>query len=274
MGKGSKAPEYPTTTVNTGLFGKTVTNKNGSKFKATGFQKNLVNTAQSGALNALSEYLNPNYDSEEFRQADDYYTNKMNNQLQNNYLAPALTKNLLRGSTASDVMRGFASDLANTEYERQQDYRDQQLNKLQAALLGYNNIYDIAKGVTGLSNSLANSIGSYNMNRAQLNNQSSGIGDALGSLGSMAGQLGSAAILASDRRLKENIEKLDEVDGINIYKFDYINGGDKNQVGVIAQEIEDKYPECVVKDWEFLKVDYSKLPEKVQQRIKELGGQE
>ena len=72
----------------------------------------------------------------------------------------------------------------------------------------------------------------------------------------------------SDIRVKENLEKLDTVDGINIYRFDYINGA-KNQVGVIAQEMQEKCPECVI-DGDILRVDYSKLPEKVQARIEEL----
>lgn len=195
MGSKSKAPEYNKTTVNTKLFGKTTTDKNGSVFTPKKFQKNLVNIAQGGITNALTEYLNPNYDSEEFRQADDYYTNKMNNQLQNSYLNPALSNNLLRGSTASDIMRGFGTDLANTEYERQKDYRDQQLSKLQAALLGYNTIYDIAQGTTGLSNNLANAISNYNLQKTQYENQNSGLGAALGGIGSVASGIGSVGSL-------------------------------------------------------------------------------
>ena len=68
---------------------------------------------------------------------------------------------------------------------------------------------------------------------------------------------------------KENIEKLDTVYGINIYRFDFIDGA-KNQVGVIAQEMQEKCPECVVENGDYLAVDYSKLPEKVQARIEEL----
>ena len=189
MGSKKKAPEYNTTTVNTGLFGKTTTSKTGSIFKPTKFQKNLVKTSQGGITNALNEYLNPNYDTEEFRQADDYYTNKLNNVLQNNYLNNALNNNLLRGSTAADIMRGFGQDLANTEYERQRQYRDDQLSKLQAALLGYNTIYDISKGTTGLSNALANSISNYNLQKTQIDNANSGsgLGSALGGIGSIAG---------------------------------------------------------------------------------------
>lgn len=188
MGKGSKAPEYPTTTVNTGLFGSSTTNKSGSTFKPTEFQKNLVGVTEANAVNALSNYLNPDYESEDYKRGDEYYTNKMNTQLQNNYLNPALNRNLLRGSTASDIMRGFANDLATNEYARQNDYRDQQLQNYMAAMMPYTTIYDMSKGTTGLSNSLANNIANYNLSKYQLDNQSSSnLGAALGAIGTIGG---------------------------------------------------------------------------------------
>jgi hypothetical protein len=69
--------------------------------------------------------------------------------------------------------------------------------------------------------------------------------------------------------LEENIEKLDTVEGINIYKFDYINGA-KNQVGVIAQEVMNIPGAVVTQNDGYYAVDYSKLPIKVQERIEEL----
>lgn len=193
--KKSSAPQYPITISTTGgLFGSSTTTPFGTTFNPNSFQKNLVKESETGALNSLKEYLNPNYDSEAFHQADDYYTNKMNGILENNYLNPALQRGLLRGSTATDVMRGFAGDLANTEYERQQDYKNQQLQNLQAALLGYNNIYDISNGVTGLSSALANSIADYNADIYKTQNSksnSSGLGSLLGGVGSLASGIGS-----------------------------------------------------------------------------------
>lgn len=189
MGKNS-APEYPTTTVKTGLFGKSTTNKEGSTFTPTSFQKNLIGVTEQNAIPSLTNYLNPDYESEDYKRGDEYYANKMNTMLQNNYLNPALSRNLLRGSTASDIMRGFASDLAANEYERQNNYRDQQLQNYMAAMLPYTTIYDMSKGTQGLSSSLANSLASYNLNKYQLENQSSGLGSALGGLGSLAGGAG------------------------------------------------------------------------------------
>ena len=189
MGKNS-APEYPTTVADTGLFGRSTTNKKGSTFTPTEFQKNLIGVTEQNAIPSLTNYLNPDYESEDYKRGDEYYTNKMNTQLQNNYLNPALSRNLLRGSTASDIMRGFANDLAANEYERQNNYRDQQLQNYMAAMLPYTTIYDISKGTQGLSSSLANSLASYNLNKYQLENQGSGLGSALGGLGSLAGGTG------------------------------------------------------------------------------------
>lgn len=184
---GSKKKSYPTTTVDTGLFGSSTTNGSGSTFTPTEFQKNLIGVTENNAVGALNNYLNPDYNSEDYRRGDEYYTNKMQGVLQNQYLNPALSRNLLRGSTASDIMRGFANDLATSEYERQNDYKNQQLQNYMAAMLPYTTVYDMSKGTQGLSQSLANSIASYQL--AQ--NKSSGLGSLLGGTGSLLGGLGS-----------------------------------------------------------------------------------
>lgn len=184
MGKKSKTPAYPTTTINTGLFGKSTTSQSGTTYKPTEFQKRLVGVTENNAVNSLNNYLNPNYESADYKRGDEYYTNKMQNQLQNNYLSPALSRNLLRGSTANDIMRGFANDLAASEYERQQDYRDQQLQNYMASMMPYTTIYDMQQGTSGLSQALSNSVANYNLNNKS---KSSGLGSLLGSAGGLMG---------------------------------------------------------------------------------------
>ena len=191
MGKGSSSKAvYPTTTVNTGLFGSSTTSASGSTFKPTTFQKNLVGVTESSAIPALQNYLNPDYESEDYKRGDEYYTNKMQGMLQNQYLNPALRNNLLRGSTAQDVYRGFANDLASSEYERQQNYRDQQLQNYMAAMMPYTTVYDMSKGTMGLSQALANSIANYNLANSK-SSSGSGIGSILGGAGNFAGGVGS-----------------------------------------------------------------------------------
>lgn len=257
MGK-KKAPKQPTTVTDTGLFGTTTTSSKGSVFDPTNFQSQFVANAENAMLNAQRAYNN----REIAQEAIDNMNNQYQLDFQNQMLAPALSKGWLRGSTAQDV-----ATVANQDYQRRRyDLVNEELTRQQQALANnlanYMTIYDISKGVTGLSNALNQANSNYALQKAQMDNANAiGWGDALGAT------VGSAALM-SDIRVKENLEKLDTIDGINIYRFDYING-DKNQIGVIAQEMQEKCPECVI-EGNILRVDYSKLPEKVQARIKEL----
>jgi hypothetical protein len=268
MGK-KKAPAQPTTKADMGLFGSTTTGSFGSTFNPTDFQKTFVNNAQNAMLNAQNAYNN----REIAQEAVDNMNRQYQTDFQNQLLVPALSKGWLRGSTAQDV-----ATVANQDYQnRRYDLVNQELQRNQQALANnlanYMTIYDISKGVTGLSNALNQANANYALQAHQMNNANRiGWGDLMAmqqSNNEAAGQVAMAAAMMSDIRLKENLQKLDTVDGINIYKFDYINGA-KDQVGVIAQEMQEKCPECVTTKGEYLAVDYSKLPEKVQARIEEL----
>ena len=270
MGKGKKVDDkVPTTTTDMGLFGSTKTGHFGSTFNPTDFQTQLVNNAENAILKAQNAYNN----REIAQEAVDNMNRQYQTDFQNQLLAPALSKGWLRGSTAQDVATVANQDYQNRRYDLVNQELNRQQQNLANNLANYMTMYDISKGVTGLSNSLNSQIANFQL-EAQKANQASAdaryaanmklIGNSLAAGGDVA----KAAILASDIRVKENIEKLDTIDGINIYKFDYINGA-KNQVGVIAQEMQEKCPECVI-EGDILRVDYSKLPEKVQARIEEL----
>lgn len=266
MGK-KKAPAQPTTKSDMGLFGSTTTGAFGSTFNPTDFQKTFVNNAENAMLNAQNAYNN----REVAQEAVDNMNRQYQTDFQNQLLSPALSKGWLRGSTAQDV-----ATVANQDYQnRRYDLVNQELQRNQQALANnlanYMSMYDISKGVTGLSNALNQANSNYALQAAALNNANgTDWGGMLGGAGTLLGGAAKVApiVMSSDIRVKENLKKLDTIDGINIYKFDYINGA-KNQVGVIAQEMQEKCPECVI-DGDILRVDYSKLPEKVQARIEEL----
>lgn len=78
-------------------------------------------------------------------------------------------------------------------------------------------------------------------------------------LGQMAGQIGAAAV-ASDRRLKVNVQKVGELpSGLTVYDYDYVWGGPR-QRGVMAQEVMHVIPDAVICDQAgYLAVDYSKV---------------
>jgi hypothetical protein len=63
--------------------------------------------------------------------------------------------------------------------------------------------------------------------------------------------LGGAAIMASDIRMKENIKKVGNLNGLNVYEFDYKpefkdEAGYGRFIGVMAQEVETVRPDAVV----------------------------
>ena len=58
------------------------------------------------------------------------------------------------------------------------------------------------------------------------------------------GSIASAAILASDIRIKENLERDGTWNGFSVYKYNYI-GDDTPRRGVIAQEVEETRPEAI-----------------------------
>lgn len=90
------------------------------------------------------------------------------------------------------------------------------------------------------------------------------VGKAIGSAAKAVGSFFKK--LFSDKRVKENIVKVAEIGGLNIYKFNYNWDKDTEQYGVIAQELlGTKYESAVFIDEEtgLYKVDYEKLNEMV-----------
>lgn len=91
-----------------------------------------------------------------------------------------------------------------------------------------------------------------------------GLGGLAGGIGGLGGAGGLGALLGlSDRRLKENLVKVNEDAGLNIYTYNFI-GDPISHTGFIAQEVYEKYPECIKRGgpdpltdpW---MIDYSKL---------------
>lgn len=77
---------------------------------------------------------------------------------------------------------------------------------------------------------------------------------------------GSAFQQVSSKKVKEHIKDLSEDEArkilnVRAVSFDYIEkvGGEKNQRGVIAEEIEKIIPSCVYHDGDYPSVDYTKL---------------
>ena len=82
------------------------------------------------------------------------------------------------------------------------------------------------------------------------NTQANVYGNAMNAQGEFYGALlgaGATAFKYSDRRLKENIELVgrDERTMLPLYEFEYKGGSGKRYLGVMADDVEQKFPEAV-----------------------------
>lgn len=80
------------------------------------------------------------------------------------------------------------------------------------------------------------------------NNAMNAQGEFLGSVMGLGGQLGGAYLgTLSDRRLKEDIKFLHEDmnSGLNVYEFNYVGEPNRRFIGVMADEVEEVFPEAV-----------------------------
>lgn len=101
----------------------------------------------------------------------------------------------------------------------------------------YQNYMQNLLGLTNVGNQAANTIagaGQYSSGTSSGNSSSGGLGKALGF----------GLSILSDRRLKKNIVKVGEQNGLNVYEFSYI-WDDVPQTGFMADEVLQTYPEAV-----------------------------
>lgn len=290
MGGSKKAPEFQTTT-STSPYATATSTKNGTTVKLNDFLTN-TNAWVEGSLPGLyHQLLNPSLDNPVTKAKSDLFNQSFseasNKAFENNLINPLANRNMVRSSAATNMYNNFAKDQNDTisQFNNQliaDNTRDTSnlINQLMNIyLLGANLSNQAVSTAQKQSNQVSNyQLGAYQAesanNNAMWNNIAGLGGQAIGA----AGSIGSAALL-SDKNVKENIEKVDTVDGYNIYKFNYKDGYELPQgtrAGVIAQEVKEINPDAVVDNLQntgFMGVDYSKLPAKVQDKINEINAE-
>ncbi|BAQ84685.1 hypothetical protein [uncultured Mediterranean phage uvMED] len=116
---------------------------------------------------------------------------------------------------------------------------------------GFSNGMNVGMGVNGSTN-IGSSFGS---STGQGSSNSMTVDPKTGA--AVIGALG-----GSDARLKENVKHVEQIDGINMYTWDWKDPAMSwpMNYGVIAQEVAETHPEAVVTgDHGYMMVDYSKL---------------
>lgn len=129
--------------------------------------------------------------------------------------------------------------------------RNQPLNEISALLSGAQVTSPDFQQLQGQKIANVDYAGLVNSNYQQQVAQSNSL------MGGIFG-LGSSLIMASDKRVKEDIDKVGEIDDKNIYRFRYKSGG-PFRLGVMAQEVEKDHPEAVKEIGGIKHVDYGRL---------------
>lgn len=157
-------------------------------------------------------------------------------------------QNITNAGAAKGLLRSGATSKALVNYGQQLE--DQTAGSYMDRLLG----------LSGIGSNAANILSGAGQTSQSSGKSKNGIG---GFLGSAAG-----AIAASDRRLKENVRKIETLDdGLNVYEYTYIWAPDKVRRGVMADEVEKLRPWALgPKIGDYNTVDYSKIGEEVQWR--------
>jgi hypothetical protein len=81
-------------------------------------------------------------------------------------------------------------------------------------------------------------------------------------VGSIAGAATTGAIAKSDRRVKKDIERIDKIGPFPVYKFKYL-WDEEEQIGFMAQDVEEIYPEAVIEINGIKHINYTTLRKKL-----------
>lgn len=145
----------------------------------------------------------------------------------------AASKGLLNSGSTARALQKYGQGLADSSY---QNY----INNLM--------------GLSGLGTQAGQVLSSAGNTSTQGSNSSSGgLGKALGF----------GLSLISDKRLKKDIEKVGEHEGLSVYEYHYKWEDEDTPLhtGVMAQEVAEKMPEALgLPLFDYMRVDYSKIP--------------
>lgn len=152
---------------------------------------------------------------------------------------------------------GALSDLANQAIFAGQGYTSGQIGNVNA-LTGARDI-NLVNGMGGTNNAYDNAYEAKQYAHQARTN-------AMNSLMGAGATIGAAALMASDKRLKENLKPVGKLDnGLKVYVGNYKEetGLDTTpQLFLLAQEVEKKNPDAVGEKGGYLAVNYKKAVEK------------
>lgn len=191
MGKSKKAPDYATTTVDTGLYGSSTTSKNGTTFRPTDFQKQLVGTVENNVPNLFNNYYNASYDNNDFQK---YLGTRQSNQtsaFNNSIYNQLASKGLMTNQGLAGAQKSWKNTLEREKADALSDWQNDQANTLNTLMGLYQIPYNIINGQINASQGLSNAITQYNVNKYNAEKAKSGnLFNLLSEIGASAGSFG------------------------------------------------------------------------------------
>ena len=243
------------------------------------------------SLPSLTETILPSIKALLMPGENNHYTNLIDKSTGRN-LASSQTRMMQRGMTGSDIeesaavgiegegemaksnffaqnaqqMAGFMKELATGDINSQRENL-----MMFAQLMGQKiqNDQDLAMFREQLQENIA---------QAGRNNKAQMWSAGISAVGSIAGAAGSAAIMASDERLKVGLEKIGHAGNVDIYKYRWskraqaMGAHDRVEVGILAQDVEREYPEAATELNGWKAIDYNRLPSRVSLEVYRLSG--
>ena len=158
MGK-SKAPEYATTTTNTGgLFGEATNNKKGSTFKAEDWQTNMGGLGSNLINQSLTGLSSNDYSQDpNFQVYQDNFNRGMQQAYDTNVLGNLTDRGLMRSSGLQAATNSFNNTMQQGLADLYDSYYNRQQNNLYSWITGLNQ--DAAKNSQNVTD--------YNMSKWQ-----------------------------------------------------------------------------------------------------------
>lgn len=222
-------------------------------------QMNNMNALEQPFVNQSNEQLQASLAAQGITDGSQAYNNAMNTQ--NNSLNNLQEQNIQNATSQEQAqygmgMQGYQQGLSN--YNQNYTMPLNEFSALQSGSQVSQPSFSTPAGTSVAGTNTAGIINqSYQDALGASNASTASQNQLLGGLFGLGGSLGSAAIMASDRRLKTNIERIGKTkQGIPVYRYKYKSGGGY-QFGVMADELKKFVPEAVIRGVDgFFRVRY------------------
>ena len=163
MGSKSKAPEYSTTTADTGLWGSSTTGKSGTTYTAPDWMNSTMGSITSNLQPTINNMLSNDYSNDANFQT---YQNQLYNTMGQQYdqmMGNLADRGLMRSTGLQALNNNYAQALQDNTANLYDSYYNRQANNLSNLLNTSNTLYNYMTGATGLSQANSNAVSNHEM---------------------------------------------------------------------------------------------------------------